>query len=102
MSRTYKDKPYKVRYKQEFTSFWSTTYEDGSRRDEHLRDRLKKPKEKDVEWHWMTTPSWWCRLTMHRPKRRRCRIWEHEILREQDLSEADCPDWGRKPHVYYW
>ncbi len=100
MARTYKDCPAKFKYSE----FFSTRFRfpDGSWRDERLRDRAKKPKHKDVEWHWMTTPSWWTRLTMHRPKRRKCRVWEHNIRREQDFSEADCPDWGHKPHVYYW
>lgn len=101
MSRTYKDRPVRLKY-SEYFSKWCIRHDDGSWRDESLRDRPKKPKRKNVEWHWMSTPSWWTNITMTRPLRRRCRVWEHNIIREQDLSEADCPDWGRKPHVYYW
>lgn len=102
MSRTYKHLPYRFKYPEFFDRSYWLRLEDGSYRDERLHDKPKKPKHQDTKWHWMSTPSWWTRATMHRPKRRQCRVWEQTICGTQDLSEADCPDWGHKPHVYYW
>jgi hypothetical protein len=61
----------------------------------------KKRKEVDTEWHWMSTPSWWTRLTMNKPQRRKGRVWERKVL-FQELEEVDPPGVGHKPHQYYY
>ena len=61
----------------------------------------KKRRTQDVEWHWMSTPSWWTRLTMNRPQRRAGRLWERKVL-FQDLEDADPPGVSHKPHIYFW
>lgn len=49
------------------------------------------------------TPSWYTREFMTRPKRARCRAWEKRAASCLDLDDLDdCPDYGRKPHVYYY
>ncbi len=63
--------------------------------------KTKKRKNQDTEWHWMTTPSWWTRLNMNRPQRREGHLWERKVLLE-DVEEADPPGVGRKPHIYYY
>lgn len=65
---------------------------------------VKKRKEVDSEDHWMSTPSWWTRLTMNKPQRREGRMWEHEVVKSciDVLEEADPPGVGKKPHIYYY
>ena len=64
----------------------------------------KKRKELDTEYHWMSTPSWWTRLTMNRPQRRKCKLWERDALKTclDSLDDLDKPIISRKPHIYYW
>jgi hypothetical protein len=59
----------------------------------------KKKKNVDSEHHWMTTPSWWNRMQHTRPERRRVKV---ALSRVSDVEEADIPDLGRKPHIYFW
>ena len=48
-------------------------------------------------------PSWFVREFMTVPKRAACRNWEKQAIYADDFEEIeDCPDFGRKPHVYYW
>ena len=121
MSRTYKDRPERVRFPQEY-KYFDTGYEKVSYTDNYkthdgdvreltrywLRElpgvKTKKPKHMDTEWHWMSTPSWWTRLTMNRPLRRSAHLWEHEVAKckPEELEEAEYPDTGHKPHNYYW
>jgi hypothetical protein len=129
MSRTYKDKPSRLKYDrydkdmvvystEEVTKDHHYYFENGEfvRKDLPEEDRRtytricyiygkttkpKKRKEHDTEWHWMSTPSWWTRLTMTRPQRRAGKIWERKVLFE-DIEDADPPDVGRKPHIYYY
>ena len=102
MSRTYKDKPSKLKYdawdkdreRIEDTYYWldlPTT-------------RVKKRKELDTEEHWMSTPAWWTRLMMNRPQRRECKLWERDALKSSldSLDDLDKPIISRKPHIYYW
>jgi hypothetical protein len=102
MSRTYKDKPSKLKYdawdkdreRIEDTYYWldlPTT-------------RVKKRKELDTEEHWMSTPAWWTRLMMNRPQRRECKLWERDALKSSpdSLDDLDKPSISRKPHIYYW
>lgn len=87
MSRTYKDKPFKFR--EDDCSLW------GFRRE----DRPKKRKEKNTEYWWMSTPSWWTHMFMIRPRR----SMENQQLRNiSDLEDFDFVDIKKKNHVYYW
>lgn len=54
--------------------------------------------------HWaQATPGWWVHDFMTVPKRAACRNWEKDVVKHHDLEEiTDCPDYGRRPHVYYW
>lgn len=115
MSRTYKDRPRKLKfvpydkdtervpyvcsyvsvYTQEENSY-STFY------TVYLpTTKPKKRKTKNTEDHWMSTPSWWTRLTMTVPERRSNRIQERKAL-FSDIEEFDFIDLGRKPHCYFW
>jgi hypothetical protein len=38
-------------------------------------------------------------MTCHVPKRAKCRNWEK--TRTLDNLDEPCPDYGRKPHIYY-
>lgn len=127
MSRTYKDKPDRLKryprlqdvalYKtEEVCQEYTYEFVDGElkkvRLDEprtftrkyYLQQKTTKPKKRkrqDTEWHWMSTPSWWTRMTMNRPQRRQGRLWERKVLFE-DVEETDPPLFGKKPHNYYW
>lgn len=118
MSRTHKDKKWKLRYPEndhtfgcekvactvEYISYYTgekvkyTSY----RWFEIAGAKTKKKRSEYGDWNWMqSTPSAWTNTFMTRPKRRACRVWEQRLL-TQDIEEADCPDYGRKPHIYYW
>lgn len=121
MSRTYKDKPAKFRFPErasydfgiEVVPYTSTykSYPTGEE-VEYTRYwcrnlpgiKTKKRKELDYEWHWMSTPSWWTRMTMNRPVRRQYHLLEHEAERTsvEDLEDLDIPDFKKKPHIYYY
>jgi hypothetical protein len=129
MSRTYKDKPNRLKYDRYDKDMVVYSTEEVER-DHHIElkngefvrvdwpeeewrtytrisyiygktSKTKKRKEQDCEWHWMSTPSWWTRLTMNRPQRRQGKLWERAVLFE-DIEEADPPGVGHKPHNYYW
>jgi hypothetical protein len=110
MSRTYKDRPYRIRYPKVDTKlvipYTLISFYDGEEYNGHywielpgLKKKLRK--EVDTENHWMSTPSAWTRLMMNRPERRAIHLLERKTL-IQDLEEVDIPDTGRKPHIYYW
>lgn len=126
MSRTYKDRPYRIRFPEnypflddyeriEYTAI-SSYYGLNDEGDIGFFTReytavtcLKKPgiktkkrKTDNNEWQWMSTPGWWIRCQMTRPQRRNSRVWERKVLTQVDLEEADPPLLGRKPHIYYW
>lgn len=68
-----------------------------------LENITKKPKVKDTTWHWLhATPSWWTRLFMNRPQRRKGKLWEATAKHEQDPEQLDAPGVSKKPHKYYW
>jgi len=121
MSRTYKDKPWKFKNPEAYDYTFGcekVTYERETKnwrtgepivvQSYFYRElpgvKAKKKKRLDTEWHWMTTPSWWTRMTMNRPQRREAHLWEHEVVRTslEDLEELDKPNVSHKPHNYYW
>lgn len=98
MSRTYKDKPYKLKHEP-----WDKDrgiIEGTWRFVELPTTKTKKRKEVDTECHWMTTPSWWNRIWHNRPERRKATVLLASL--PADLDEVDVPDLGRKPHIYFW
>ena len=107
MSRTYKDRPARVRYPEQQ---WDYRYHTGAEDDWrlHLLKRrgvlTKKRRKVDTEWHWMSTPGWWIRQFMNRPQRRAGHAWEHDIVKWkiEDIDLSDYPCVSRKPHIYYW
>ena len=98
MSRTYKDRPAKIKWPEPYThdrvsipNTWHSI--------ELPTTRAKKPKRVDTACHWMSTPSWWTYTFMIRPRRHR----ENQSLRNiADLETFDFVDTKRKPHYYYW
>ena len=108
MSRTYKDRPSKVRFPEEQ---WDYRYECNGQRDffslrylERKGVLTKKKKQVDTENHWMTTPSWFIRDFMNRPQRRASKMWENTVIGKSvdELDLEDPPMIGKKPHIYYW
>ena len=119
MSRTYKDRPYKVRFpdfnrddeyeKFEYTAsgtnWQDVPYEHNTYFSLKRAGILaKKPRRKDTEWHWQGTPSWWTYTFMTRPERTRANRIVKQIKRIplDRLDLVDVPNNKRKPHVYYW
>ena len=118
MSRTYKDKKWELRYPENNHRFGTEKVEYTVKRNSYYTGEpieytsyiyvdiagAKKKKKRNIhgDWEWcQSTPSWFVNTFMTRPKRRACRIWERQVL-QQDIEEADCPDYGKRPHVYYW
>lgn len=102
MSRTYKDKPSKHRY-----DAWDKDRIRVENTFYYIDLPTSKPKKRkhlDTEWHWMSTPSWWTRITMNRPQRRKCKLWERDALKTSpdSLDDLDKPIISRKPHIYFW
>lgn len=104
MARTYKDKPYKLQYPEYYGDYDKIWFKIPGTWKRLERKGVKPKKKRYVDkWHWVEgTPSWWTNIMMTKPKRRACRVWEHKTKFQQDLYWADCPDWGHKPHVYFW
>lgn len=123
MSRTYKDRPEKVRFPEVYPWDSNSGYEKipysytyrrwGS--DEEITTtrywmkpiagaKTKKKKSVDTNWRWMNTPGWWTRMMMNRPQRREAHLWEHQVAKTpvEELEEVDKPNCSHKPHVYYW
>ena len=130
MSRTYKDKPWKVTQPESRWDFGTEqiAYE-STRRVYELdletntycfRDtdefctiyrrisiagvKTKKKKRVDAEWHWMSTPGWYINLFMNRPQRSSGKLWERRVVKVpvEELVDETLPGVGRKPHLYYW
>lgn len=117
MSRTYKDKPYKMRFPEYSLESERVPYERDKSKVRYWYGessaigywyhdipgiKPKKRKEADTEWHWQRgTPSEWTRLMMNRPERRAAHLLERKAL-FLEAEEIDFPDTGRKPHVYYY
>jgi hypothetical protein len=117
MSRTYKDRPSRIRFPQvdnyEYFEYelavpfinWKGKVQTHS--IFHIKQAgilLKKPRHKDTEWHWQSTPSWWTRMYMLRPERTRANRETAKIKRMplDQLEEVDVVDLKKKPHIYYW
>lgn len=85
MSRTFKDRPAKIRFPEEKT---------------------KKKRTVLSEWQWIkSTPSWWNNLYNNRPRRRESRLWERNTVKLSDtdyLEDVDNPNISKKPHLYYY
>jgi hypothetical protein len=110
MSRTHKDVPVKHRKPRDVYDYsYNTEKVAYLNENDKLRYwykelpglKPKKRKEVDLEYHWMTTPSWWTRLTMNRPTRRQHHLLEHKVL-FCDLEDFDFVDTKKKPFNYYW
>lgn len=105
MSRTYKDKPYRLRFPEHYKHWEDSTYTPipGSWHRLVIAGAVTKKPRFHKPWKWTSSmPSWHTRLYMTRPKRRRCRVWETKTALVKDLDLVDCPDYGHKPLVYYW
>ena len=91
MSRTYKDRPSKVRFPEVYP-YWVEI------------EKRKKSRNVDTEWHWMSTPNWWIRCMMTRPQRRAGVVWEHIATQTpiEEIDLLDTPSVSRKPHQYFW
>ena len=75
MSRTYRRDPYQP----------------------HLGKRFR-----DGRKHMTSTPSWWVREYMNRPKRHKNTSLCHLIKKGYSADDVAWPVGNRKPHVYYW
>lgn len=118
MSRTYKDKPNKLKfepwdkdrvdyilYYHKYINLLGEADSFPVRRSIQVpTTKTKKRKVVDTEDHWMSTPSEWTRIMMNKPQRREGSLWEREVVKCQvsDLEEVDKPSVSRKPHIYYW
>lgn len=116
MSRTFKDKPYRLTkddWDQDtimvpatrLYTIWKTKEKVEVDTFIHLQTpttKTKKSKTKDTEDHWMTTPGWWVKMTMTKPERRAANTATRKVLLTEDIEEVDIPDMGRKPHIYFW
>lgn len=100
MSRTYKDKHWKLKYPEHMCNFDRVEIDDYWYAWLQIPGKKTKKKKKvDTEWHWQGTPSWWTRMFMIRPRR----TAENRQLRNiVDIDEFDFVDVKRKNHVYYW
>lgn len=104
MSRTFKDKPSKLKHEawDKDTIRVEGTDTKWEYRIELPTTKTKKRKEIDTKDHWMSTPSWWTKLTMIKPERRSAHLLERKALIVEDLEDFEIPDLGRKPHIYYY
>lgn len=117
MSRTHKDKKWQIRYPEndlrfgvehvEYTVEYYSEYTNKltsytSYWYRHIQGaKKKKPRHTHGDWNWVySTPSWYVREYMTAPKRAKCRNWEK--TRTLDNLDEICPDYGRKPHIYYY
>ena len=105
MSRTLKDKPHTVAYPEDHYLYDAIRVDTSSFGFRYIQVAGKKTKKRRNYCHfrwYSTTPSWWTRITMTRPQRRKSRMWEQVVTRAVDLELQDPPLLGRKPHIYYY
>lgn len=101
MSRSYKDKPSKLRFDL-YMKDWILVEPYGYRQGKTTK--LKKRKEVDTEEHWQTTPSWWNNLFHTRPIRGNFRIFLTNVVKS-DIAEIENmlePTDSKSPHKYFW
>jgi len=107
MSRSYKDQPWKLRYPEQQWDYKYYPLSDEKRWWVRWLERpgvKTKKKRHYQEYHGMPTPMWWVREFMTQPQRTRGKEWERQIVKYavEDLVDAEVPNVGRKPHIYYW
>lgn len=121
MSRTYKTRPARIRHPEYFMPQeekyeiipYSAFYVDRQGVEHEYVGKVwlkrpgilpKKKKHDDSEYHWMQTPGWFICEFMNRPQRKASKRWERQVvkLRREELEDADAPNIGKKPHIYYW
>jgi len=118
MSRTYKDRPSRVRFPEhkiddKYENFqyeletpfinWKGQLQTHSIYSTKRAGYLPKKKRRaDTEWHWQSTPSWWTNLYMNRPQRQASNQYMRQLSLDIDLDEVDPPLVGNKPHIYFW
>ena len=69
----------------------------------HHHGHKAKRRTFGAGWRWLSqTPGWWVKLMMTKPQRRAGAVWQRNIEKSRDISDADKPPHGRKPHWYYW
>ena len=122
MSRTYKDRPARIKYPDHFKnrddlyeyveydaegySYYYNVYYNEKRKFCVKKPGVftKKKKTIDTEWRWMSTPGWWVNLFMNAPQRVASKQWERQVVRGslEELEDTAPPHIGRKPHLYYW
>ncbi|WP_295679509.1 hypothetical protein [uncultured Nevskia sp.] len=61
-----------------------------------LRRSFRRPN------HTQSTPGYWVRLHMNRPRRHENRHMCWQVMRGRDPDGLIWPLGSRKPHVYYW
>jgi hypothetical protein len=119
MSRTFKDKPSRLRGATDYQT--DRVRLDGWGKFHYRYIQLpttkpKKRKEVDTEYSWrIHTPMWFVRDFMNRPQRRENKLWEakfkdkrictwHESYIDDTidwLDSHDTPNVSRKPYIYY-
>lgn len=114
MSRTYKDRPYKIQKLEPWDKDrvmvrceaicydWLTKEPReyiATRYLECKTTKTKKRKEVDTEDHWMTTPSWWIHMKHTKPERRKSTMAVSTIA---DLEDVDIPNLHKMSHWYFW
>ena len=105
MSRTHKDKPHEIMYPEDSVWFDCIKLDSDNIWNGWIQVPGKRTKKRRNYCHFRwygTTPSWWTRMTMNRPQRRKGRVWERVVLNSTDIELQDPPGVGRKPHVYYY
>ena len=104
MSRTKKD--VKSKYRDDVCNnvlFWlPTAFAAWGLEGRHPKFRSvpKLRKHKDFTYHWMSTPSWWTKVKMNRPMRRKLKQALHTVSNLEEFDEGT--GYSKKPHRYYW
>lgn len=104
MSRTYKDKPSKLRFDL-YMKDWILVEHEGFRKYRQGKTtKTKKRKEVDTENHWMSTPSWWNNLFHTRPIRGNFRAFLTNVVKSNITEIEDMlePTDSKSPHKYFW
>lgn len=108
MSRTYKDKHYKLKYPEHVGNYDRVPIEGYWYSWIQVPGvKTKKKKNLYTEWHFGSTPSWWTRMFMTRPRRNseKRQLKELRNIRldlDLEVNDFDFVDIRRKNHRYYW